>query len=235
MTPPDDPKAELEALAREGAIAGRAVREREARARRKERAMLARMDRATSRQALLENDWRFWVTIIVCVGLGISCFLATRYQTQLGLSSGAAQTIAIGGLIFFVGIAWCSRYFWGARLERDTTSWLRRLPFEVRGYLERLHESPTEHATVEVSLTFVDQAPERNLVEDLIGRVGRAGGRLEGDHDGTFKVVSGTIVCPSGETSSTNANVGTWMRSFITEVVTPLHRAYPVAKVKFHH
>ena len=235
MTVPNDPKAELATLAREGATAGQAARLREHRARLRERATMARQSGATLRGALLGHDWRTWVTITVCLGLGGSCFLVLKYQAELGLGPDAALAVAIGGLIFFVGVGVGALFLLAARLERATIAWLCGLPFEVHGYFERLQQTPTEHATVEASLTFVDQAPECSLVADLIGRVGGAGARLADEEGGSFKVVSGTIVCPSGDSESTNANVSVWMHRFITEVVTPLHRVYPLATVTFRH
>jgi hypothetical protein len=136
--------------------------------------------------------------------------------------------LAIGG--FFGG-----RWIVGMRLVRVERRWLLALPFPVRGYFRVLGATPAEERAVRVRIHFRDAAPEREMLDGLLGRVRfPASARLTGGSGSRWTAESGpirTIFVDDGHPS--NATTLEWMRGVIEEALLPLHQTYPIRRVEF--
>jgi hypothetical protein len=96
-----------------------------------------------------------------------------------------------------------------------------------------LAEEPREWPRLLVTVGFKDTAPSEENARGLVGRVRGAEAKLQRQEGRTMEFQSAQIVCPSGDSNSTNKNLYLWMKSFLTRVVLPLHDAHPVAEVHF--
>jgi hypothetical protein len=114
------------------------------------------------------------------------------------------------------------------RVER---AWLMALPFPVRGYFRVLGATPAEEQTIRLRIHFRGSAPERELLD---GMLGRGSARLTGGRGLSWTAESGTIrtVMVEDGTDSNYATLG-WMRGVIEQSLLPLHDAYPIRRVEF--
>ncbi|HET7230917.1 MAG TPA: hypothetical protein VFJ16_12985 [Longimicrobium sp.] len=240
LPPPDDPEARVAALAREGrerqaaALAADAAEER--RAARRQRREVERLGRANVRNALLASPPGPSLPILrisiamVCVGTlllfapGFAGVDETTWR-MLGL---ALLFAAIAG--FFGG-----RLLLGPRYVRREAAWLGSLPFPVRGYFRILGETPSEERQVRVRIRFRHAAPEREVLEGIVGLVQYpATAVLSGGSGLRWTVTSATIRTPVvDDVEPDNMQVLGWMRGMIGEVLVPLHEAYPLRGVTF--
>ena len=135
---------------------------------------------------------------------------------------------AIGG--FFGG-----RLLLGPRYVRREAAWLASLPFPVRGYFRVLGETPSEERQVRVRIHFRHAAPEREVLEGMVGRVVYpATAVLTGGSGLRWTATSATIHTPAiDDVEMDNMQVLGWMRGMIGEVLLPLHAAYPLRGVRF--
>jgi hypothetical protein len=113
--------------------------------------------------------------------------------------------------------------------------WLRGLPFPVRGWFRALGRTPEEERQMRLRIRFRDAAPEREVLEGLLGRVTfPATARVTGGAGSSWTVESGPIrTVFVDDVTPTNAFPLWWMRSVIDEALLPLHEAYPLRTVRF--
>jgi len=229
-SPRPEATARLEALAREGreqqaaALALEAAEERRTALR--ERREVERLGRVNVRNALLDSP-RGPSLPILRIALG-AVIVGTFLLFMPGARWWVLGWMLLGGAIggFFVG-----RLLLGPRYVRGEAAWLRALPFPVRGYFRVLGDTPSEERFVRVRITFRRAAPEREVLEGLAGR---AAATLDGGGGLRWTVRSTAIRTPAvDDVEMTNLQVLSWMRGMISEVLLPLHDAYPLRSVRF--
>ncbi|HEX7240346.1 MAG TPA: hypothetical protein VF263_08785, partial [Longimicrobiaceae bacterium] len=174
--PTTDPEARLADLAAEGRqrqAAALALEEAEARRiERRERREAERMGRGNVLTALVESPRAPALPLlrIFTVLLVASSVLAFASE-ELGLGHPLWRT---AGLAVFFGAAvgyFPARWLAGRWYFRRERAWLLSLPFPVRGYFRALGSSPEEERTLRLRIAFRDAAPDRELLEGLLGRV----------------------------------------------------------------
>jgi len=195
-----------------------------------ERRELQRLGRGNARASLLDSP-RGAAPPLLALASG-----AVILGTLLLLAGGERWSPVGLGLIglaivgFFGG-----RWIVGMRLERVERAWIRSLPFLVRGYFHVLGATPAEERTVRVRILFRDTAPERDVLDGLLGRVQYpASARLTGGSGTAWTAESGpirTVFVEDGHPS--NATTLDWMRGVIEESLLPLHETYPIRGVEF--
>ena len=150
--------------------------------------------------------------------------------------AGSVLPMAAEGFWAAVGLAlimlasggyFAARRVVGFRQLRVEREWLRSLPFPVRGYFRVLGGSPEEERQVRLRIRFRDVAPEREVLEGILGRVHLpATARLAGGAGTTWTVESGPIrTAIIDDVTPTNATTAWWMRGVIDEALLPLHAA----------
>jgi hypothetical protein len=230
----------LAALAAEGrerqaaALAAEAAEER--RIRRQEQRELERLLRPNVRASLLDSPRGKAPPL-----LAIACVAVVLGTVLLALSDEAdpgRRWFSVVGLALVLGT--CAVYFparWavGMRLERVERKWLQSLPFTVKGYFRVLSATPSEETTLRVRIRFRTAAPEREVLDGLLGRVHYpASARLTDGEGLAWTAESGpihTLIIDDSQPSN-SAPLG-WMRLVISEALLPLHEAYPLREVEF--
>lgn len=152
-----------------------------------------------------------------------------------GLSSGLGSTLGLGLLAFGICGFFAGRWLAGVKLVRVERRWLRGLPFPVRGYFRVLGGAPAEERQVRLRIRFRESAPERKVLEGIVGRVQQpASARLTGGSGLSWTAESGPIrTLIIDDMAPTNASTLWWMRAVIDETLLPLHDAYPLRSVRF--
>jgi hypothetical protein len=196
----------------------------------RERREVERLGRGNVRASLLDSP-RGAAPPLLALAVG-----AVIVGTLLLLAGGERWSPVGLGLIALAIVGFFGgRWIVGMRLERLERAWIRSLPFLVRGYLHVLGTTPAEERTVRVRIVFRDAAPERDLLDGLLGRVQYpASARLTGGSGTKWTAESGpirTIFIDDGHPS--NATTLDWMRGVIDEALLPLHEAYPIRGVEF--
>jgi len=224
--------AALAAEGRERQAAALAEEAAEARRReREERRAVERLGRGHVRNSLLDSPRGaapplLWITSGAVVIGTLLLVLGGERGAWVGMGLIA---LAIAG--FFGG-----RWIVGRRLVGVERAWLRSLPFPVRGYFRVLGATPEEERILKMRIHFRAAAPERDLVDGMLGRVRYpATARLAGGSAAPiFTAESGPIrtVFVEDGTPSNHAPLG-WMRTVIDEALLPLHEAYPIRRVEF--
>jgi hypothetical protein len=127
------------------------------------------------------------------------------------------------------------RWWMSVQLMGKERAWILALPFPVRGYFRVLGGTPSEERQVRVRIRFRHAAPEREVLEGLLGRTQfPATARVTGGRGLSWTAESGpirTVIVDDVET--TNASTLWWMRSVIDEALIPLHEAFPLRGVTF--
>ena len=106
-------------------------------------------------------------------------------------------------------------------------AWCEALPFELDGYVETLASAPSSPARLQVELSFLGPAPASEPIGDALAAVDPAA-RVE--RDVPLVLVNGPLACPLDEPHG-NTPVREWLRALVQQVLLPLHRAYPLARV----
>jgi hypothetical protein len=127
------------------------------------------------------------------------------------------------------------RWWMSVQLMGKERAWILALPFPVRGYFRVLGGTPAEERHVRMRIRFRHAAPEREVLEGLLGRIQfPATARLTGGRGLSWTAESGpirTVIVDDVET--TNASTLWWMRSVIDEALLPLHQTFPLRGVTF--
>lgn len=237
---PSPADARLAALAREGrerqAAALAADKAEERRTERRERREAERLGRGNVRNALLDSprgpSFPILRAAIVGVVAGTALLmLPAPAGAGGGWWNGLGLILLAGSIVGFFG----GRWVLGRRYARVEAAWVRSLPFPVRGYFRVLGDTPQEERRVRMRFEFQGAAPERELLEGLVGRVAYpASARLTGGSGPRWTAESTTIHTYMPEDSeATNLQVLSWMRGMIEQVLIPLHEAYPLSGVEF--
>ena len=197
---------------------------------RRERRAVERLGRANVRNALLDSPrgaapplLAFAIAAVV-VGTTL-LLLAGEHGTVPGL---ALLGLAVAG--YFP-----ARWIVGMRQVRAEAVWLRALPFPVRGYFRVLGGTPAEERSVRLRIRFRGAAPEREVLEGLLGRVHLpATARLTGGSGASWRAQSGPIrTLIIDDVDPTNLATLSWMRSVLDEALIPLHEVFPLRGVGF--
>jgi hypothetical protein len=235
--PPHDltvDEAALAALAAEGRERQRlavAAEEREARRTEfRERREALHAGRGYARRALTELPRGRALSlfpiasVLVIVGTLLLIFTDGRTST-----AGLLMVIAAAGWFF------AAREIRGRLQIPLERTWLRSLPFPVRGYFRVLSEAPEEERYLKLRLEFRDAAPDRETLDGMLGRVQySASAKLSGGGGTRWSARSGPIHSYVGDdVDATNAEVLAWMRAVLEEALLPLHRVYPLRGVTF--
>ena len=238
--PTTDPEARLADLAAEGRdrqAAALALEEAEARRiERRERREAERMGRGNVLTALVESPRGPAIPLLrVFTALLVASSVLAFGADYLGLDHPLWRTV---GLAVFFGAAvayFPARWLAGRWYFRRERAWLLSLPFPVRGYFRALGRSPEEERHMRLRIAFRDAAPERELLEGLLGRVTLpATAALTGGSGPRWTAESGPIRSPAvGDVDPTNSAALWWMRAVVVEVLLPLHEVYPLRGAKF--
>lgn len=232
----DEASSRLAALAAEGRERHGAARAAEAeearRLERRERREVERLGRSNVANAVLERPLgRGFPLLRVAMALVVAGTALVFLPGESGVwnTLGLALTaLAIGG--FFGG-----RWVLGRAGMREERAWLRSLPFPVRGWFRTLGATPAEETSVQLRIVFRGAAPDRALLEGLLGRVAYpATARLTGGRGGQWTAESGPIrSLAADDIDPTNGPMLGWMRCVVDEVLVPLHEVYPLRAVTF--
>ncbi|HSU17269.1 hypothetical protein [Longimicrobium sp.] len=224
----------LAALADEGrARQAAALAEEKAEARRierRERREVERLGRANIRNALLDSPRRSAPPLLtiasaaVVAGTGLLLFAGER---------GSLPGLAL--ILLVVAGYFPARWIVGRRQVRAEAAWLRALPFPVRGYFRVLGGTPAGERQVRLRIRFRGAAPERQVLEGLLGRVHiPATARLTGGSGHTWRAESGPIrTVIVDDVDPTNLSALSWMRTVIGEALIPLHGVFPLRGAEF--
>jgi hypothetical protein len=223
--------AELAAEGRERQAAALAAEADEARRMElRERHEVERLGRGNVRASLLDSPRGAAPPLLAlaCVAVAAGTLLLLAGPDRWSPVGLGLIALAIGG--FFGG-----RWIVGMRLVRVERRWLLSLPFPVRGYFRVLGATPAEERTVRVRIRFRGAAPDREMLDGLLGRVQYpASARLTRGSGTVWTAESGpirTVFVDDGHPS--NATTLDWMRGVIEEALLPLHAEYPLASVEF--
>ncbi|HEU4453210.1 MAG TPA: hypothetical protein VFR81_09115 [Longimicrobium sp.] len=222
------------ALAEEGrvrqAAALAAEKAEERRIERSERRQVERLGRANVRNSLLDSPRGPAPPL-----LALACGAVVLGTVLLFLADGVLSAVGLGLILLAIGGFFGGRWIVGRRLVRVERAWLLSLPFSVRGYFRVLGATPSEETRIRVRIRFREAAPEREVLDGLLGRVQYpASARLTGGSGLAWKAESGpirTLMVEDG--TPTNLSSLSWMRSVIDEALLPLHEAYPLRGVEF--
>jgi hypothetical protein len=229
----------LSALAAEGrerqAAALAAEEAEERRIRRAERRELERLTRPNIRLALLDSPRGKAppLTAIAC-GLVVLGTVLLLFTDEAAEQRGWVSVVGLALVLGSAGLFFPARWILGMRLERVERRWLQSLPFPVKGYFRVLSATPSEETRVSLRIRFAAAAPEREVLDGILGRVQfPASARLTGGQDLAWTAESGPIRTVFVEDGTpTNAAPLSWMRGVIDELL-PLHQAYPLREVEF--
>lgn len=230
----------LAALAAEGrerqAAALAAEEAEERRIRRQERRELERLTRPNIRLALLDSPRGKAppLTAIACAIVVVGTVMLL-FDGGDGESRGWVGNVGIALILLTCAAFFPARWLEGMRLERVERRWLQSLPFPVKGYFRVLSATPSEETRVSLRIRFAAAAPERDVLDGMLGRVQfPASARLTEGRGATWMAESGpirTVFIEDG--TPTNAAPLGWMRGMIDEALLPLHQAYPLRDVEF--
>lgn len=218
-------RAELARRAVEGAARGEGAAQRKrAAAAAEERRSEARA-RAALREAVLGGSRAFIAVIALStlVGVGggavlIACAGERAWLVGLGIAA----------MVVGAAVAWCSRYVIGARAITAEARWLAGLGFAVEGYLEVLSVEPHD-CRLAVTIEFATEVAPNDTVRGLVGLVD---GQVEAQAGRRIVVRSGELSTDGGDGPSHNRAIYGWLRRAFVQVVVPLHRGYPLARVR---
>jgi hypothetical protein len=167
--------------------------------------------------------------------LAMACGAVVLGTVLLFLTDGGLSAVGLGLILLAIGGFFGGRWIVGRRLARVERAWLLSLPFSVRGYFRVLGATPSEETRIRVRIRFREAAPDRDVLDGLLGRVQYpASARLTGGSGLSWKAESGpirTLMVEDG--TPTNLSSLSWMRSVIDEALLPLHEAYPLRGVEF--
>jgi len=236
------PAERVAALAEEGrvrqAAALAAEEAEERRIERSERRQVERLGREHVRNALLDSPRGPSPPL-----LAIACGLAVLGAVLLFLAPGGEgiardgwpSAAGFGLIVLAIAGFFGGRWIEGRRLARVEQAWLLSLPFPVRGYFRVLGATPSEETRVRLRIRFREAAPEREVLDGLLGQVQYpASARLTGGSGLAWKAESGPIRTVFVEDGTpTNLLPLSWMRIVIEDALLPLHEAYPLRGVEF--
>lgn len=232
MTPAQRHLAELAGEGRERQAAALAAEKaEERRIERRVRRDVERFGRATIRATLLDSPRGAAPPRL----LGIATGAMVAGTGVMMIAEGVWSTMGLALILLASGGFFAARGVVARRLVGVERRWLSGLPFPVRGYFRVLGDTPEEERQVRLRIRFRDAAPEREVLEGLLGRITvPATARLTGGAGLEWKVESGPIrTVFVDDVTPTNAAPLWWMRSVINEALIPLHEAYPLRTVSF--
>jgi hypothetical protein len=236
------PAERVAALAEEGrvrqAAALAAEEAEERRIQRQERRQVERLGREHVRNALLDSPRGPSPPLLPIFGgavvLGTVLLFVAPDSEGIG-GGGWLSAVGLGLIVLAIGGFFGGRWIVGRRLARVERAWLLSLPFSVRRYFRVLGATPSEETRIRVRIRFREAAPEREVLDGLLGQVQYpASARLTGGSGLAWKAESGPIRTVFIEdTTPTNLLSLSWMRIVIEDALLPLHEAYPLRGVEF--
>jgi hypothetical protein len=157
------------------------------------------------------------------------------FPDLVGLRQPFWGAVGLGLIVLAIAAFFGGRMLLAPRLVRQERAWLQALPFPVRGWFRTLGSAPEEERQVRVRIVFRGDAPEREVLEGLFGRVTYpATARLTGGQGSKWQAESGPIRSVVMEdVDATNGPVLSWMRIVVDDVLLPLHAAYPIRSARF--
>ena len=127
-----------------------------------------------------------------------------------------------------LGLAWGVQRHNAQDAVAREQAWLSALPFEVQGWFDALEREP-EAGRLKVTLSFANEAPDTNTVHGLAAVVDAT------LTPGLEQVLTSHDIEVQGDDDDTPNNAGylRWQRKLLMHVLTPLHQAYPLKRVRF--
>jgi hypothetical protein len=220
-----DARAQLRELAADGqAAAGHVASDRDARRRAAVRAEERRRFKLLAQACMHGARWHLPLVLVSVLGLcGGGALL-------MALGGGTTASVVVGvGLIWLgAGIPFAVVALMRTRVVAAERARVAALPFELAGWERALGVDPRS-GTLTLTLAFAGEPPERDLLEGLCGRLDatlrEAAGR-------GATIVSAELSADGGDGPDTNAMFYRWLRRAIDDVLVPLHRGYPLARVE---
>jgi hypothetical protein len=238
--PIGEAEARLAALAAEGrerqAAALAAEKAEARRIERRERREVERLGRGYVAGALLERPrGKALPLLYIAMGMVVAGTVLLVFPDLVGLRQPFWAAVGLGLIGLAIAGFFGGRWLLAPRLVRRERAWLQALPFPVRGYFRTLGNSPEEERQVRVRIVFRGDAPEREVLEGLFGRVVfPATARLTGGQGSRWRAESGPIrSIVMEDMDPTNGPVLSWMRVVVEDVLLPLHAAYPIRSAHF--
>lgn len=219
-------RAELAERAREGSSTRTALARRadadSARTVALQRAREAAHERERLADALVPRHEDLAITAIVSV-------VPSGALLVVGALAGLSSNLLVGvaGSAFAVCLAGSSslgrslRHWRGQRRLAAATAAQARLPFVLDGFAEVILARPAARGTpVTITLSYAGNTPPGGTVRDLLGVLATSVSTIDGE--AVFEV---TVAHRDAR------GVPRWIHRLVHEVLLPLHRAYPLARV----
>lgn len=184
--------------------------------------------RATSRFGWLASPAVFWFFILLSIAAPL--FMIVLFIMAILPLVALAVLPAVSIVLHFLG-----RLF-VARSWRRCTGWRKGLGFPLTGWKKQLEA--VEESQPSLRVVFVSDIPNRETASDLLfAAAEQRGWMIRGELIETAeetKRESSSLVIPMVSSPSEDDRRGfyLWSRAVIDDVVTELHRSYPVAEVK---
>lgn len=166
------------------------------------------------------------------IATGIALSAATNDATFVPFIPVGFLT-AFGSFMFFVFVPPLASM---AQVEEERRT-IASLPFPIDGYFDVLSAEPRALARLEVGIAFADpMAAEPQTVQGLMGlldtdaQVGRSDGTTVTVTTGQISGITGIRI--NGVPVYRNHRMSKYLRNLVEQVLLPLHRSRPLARVR---